>query len=315
MNVAIFNLKGLIKISIRLIFLSIGLIAFCLLVSKKIYISDSMFYLAKFTLNSSFLMPASNQQKLNLELNGKKIIAMNLKMLENNQESKTEGKKQETIQPNNNETVQLATIPKTAKTQEVVENNLKESFNISYEDIKIKNQSVYELTDEILTPNIELENKRNVIIFHTHTCESYTSSEDFPYTMTGNYRTTDENYNMVRVGEELSNYLKKNGFSVIHDKTMHDYPSYTGSYDRSYTTVENILYDNKADIIIDLHRDAVGDGSSYGPKVNINGEEVAQLMFVIGTDGSGLEHPNWQDNLKFAIKVQQKANEMYPRTI
>ena len=35
-------------------------------------------------------------------------------------------------------------------------------------------------------------------------------------------------------------------------------------------------------------------------------------MFVIGTDGGGLEHTNWIENLKFAIKVQKVANEMYP---
>ena len=35
-------------------------------------------------------------------------------------------------------------------------------------------------------------------------------------------------------------------------------------------------------------------------------------MFVIGTNGGGLSHDNWQTNLKFAIKIQEMANEMYP---
>ena len=35
-------------------------------------------------------------------------------------------------------------------------------------------------------------------------------------------------------------------------------------------------------------------------------------MFVIGTNGGGLEHPNWVQNLKMAVKIQEKANEMYP---
>ena len=117
------------------------------------------------------------------------------------------------------------------------------------------------------------------------------------------------------VGDELEKYLTDKGFSVIHNKTMHDYPSYTGSYDRSLVTVQNLLYEKNTDIVIDLHRDAVGDGTTYGPKVKIDGEEVAQLMFVIGTNGSGLDHPNWNDNLKIAIKIQAKANQMYPRII
>ena len=35
-------------------------------------------------------------------------------------------------------------------------------------------------------------------------------------------------------------------------------------------------------------------------------------MFVIGTNGGGLWHPNWQQNLQFAIQLQAKANELYP---
>ena len=65
-------------------------------------------------------------------------------------------------------------------------------------------------------------------------------------------------------------------------------------------------------LVIDLHRDAVGDGSSYGPTVKVNGESVAQLMFVIGTNGGGLEHPNWTQNLKAAVKIQETGNSIYP---
>ena len=55
-----------------------------------------------------------------------------------------------------------------------------------------------------------------------------------------------------------------------------------------------------------------GSNANYAPSVKIGDETAAQLMFVIGTDGGGLQHLNWQQNLKFAVKVQQKANEMYP---
>lgn len=55
-----------------------------------------------------------------------------------------------------------------------------------------------------------------------------------------------------------------------------------------------------------------GNNSDYAPCVKIGEEQVAQIMFVIGTDGGGLEHPNWNKNLKLAIKIQEKANEMYP---
>ena len=79
-----------------------------------------------------------------------------------------------------------------------------------------------------------------------------------------------------------------------------------------FGTVENLLIDKETDIVIDLHRDAVGSSNSYAPSVRINGILAAQLMFVIGTDGGGLNHPNWNQNLKIAVKIQEKANEMYP---
>ena len=193
----------------------------------------------------------------------------------------------------------------------VIENNVPENFTNSFENVQIKNGTDYELTDEILTPNIEIKNK-NVIIFHTHTCESYTASENYDYEETGTFRTTDLNYNVARVGDELDNQLTSYGFNVIHDKTYHDYPAYNGSYGRSQETIENILNEGfDTDIIIDIHRDAIGD-YSYAPTVKIGEDYASQLMFVVGTDGGGLEHPNWQENLKFAIKIQEKANELYP---
>ena len=64
-------------------------------------------------------------------------------------------------------------------------------------------------------------------------------------------------------------------------------------------------------MVIDLHRDAIGD-NTYAPTVKIGDEYAAQLMFVIGGNGSSIKHENWQQNLKFAVKVQEKANELYP---
>ena len=168
-----------------------------------------------------------------------------------------------------------------------------------------------ELTEEMLKPDVTVNNE-NVLIFHTHTCESYTPTPNFEYQQTGTYRTTDLNYNVARVGEELKEQLNSYGYKVLQDKTYHDYPAYSGSYGRSLATVENLLKSNtNTDIVLDLHRDAIGD-YSYAPTVQIGEESVARLMFVIGTDGGGLEHANWNQNLKFAVKIQEKANELYP---
>ena len=195
---------------------------------------------------------------------------------------------------------------------EVVTNNpIAENYNTQYGNVKIKNQTDYELTQEMLTPDITIENK-NIMIFHTHSCESYTSSDLYPYTPTGNFRTTDLNFTVTRVGTELTTQLQQYGYNVIHDTSYHDYPSYNGSYTNSLKTVETLLQTNPSDIIIDLHRDAIGSRSDYAPTVKIGDEEAAQIMFVIGTNAGGLWHPNWNQNLKFAIKLQEKAEEMYP---
>ena len=77
--------------------------------------------------------------------------------------------------------------------------------------------------------------------------------------MSGSYRTTDLNYSVARVGTELETQLTSYGFHVIHDKTYHDYPEYSGSYGRSLETVKNVLSSHTdAQMVIDLHRDAVG---------------------------------------------------------
>lgn len=197
------------------------------------------------------------------------------------------------------------------ETQIVTQNPITENSNIEINGVKIKNETSYEISSDIMNQSIDI-NKNNAVIFHTHTCESYTPSENYQYDQTGNYRTTDLNYSVARVGDELEKDLNKYGFNVIHDKTYHDYPAYTGSYTRSKETVENILKSTPSDIIIDLHRDAIGSKSNYDPSVKIGDETVARLMFVVGTNGGGLYHPQWQENLQFAINVQQKANEMYP---
>lgn len=210
----------------------------------------------------------------------------------------------------NNENIEFASSD--LETQIATKNPISENYNKQYLNVKIKNETNYELTEEILNHNNLELNKSNVIIFHTHTCESYTSSDKYSYTPTGNYRTTDLNYSVAKVGEELKRYLDAYGFNTLHDKTYHDYPAYSGSYSRSLKTVEKLLGQMNSDIIIDLHRDAIGSNSNYDPTVKIGEEFAAQLMFVIGSNGGGLNHSNWQSNLKFAVKVQEKANELYP---
>lgn len=213
---------------------------------------------------------------------------------------------------NNEDEKELEYAKDNEKTEVTTKKPIADAYTKKYKGVKIKNETSYDLVDGDLNYEKLKIDKSNIILFHTHTCESYTSSQKYTYTPIGNFRTTDLNYSVARVGDELTKYLKKYNINVVHNKTYHDYPSYTGSYSRSLSTVTNLLKNTKADIIIDLHRDAIGSYSSYAPTVKIGEDECAQLMFVIGTDGGKLKHPNWKSNLQFAIKVQEKANKEYP---
>ena len=247
-----------------------------------------------------------------------KLLGIELAQIEEKKEIEDEMNDEtiETAENNKNtengeEIIQSTDIPASSQTEIVTQNPISESFNVEIEGVKIKNETSFTIDNTILEQELSI-NKSNFLIFHTHTCESYTPSELYPYQQTGNFRTTDLNYSVSRVGDELSTYLTGFGWNVYHDKTYHDYPAYSGSYDRSNDTVETILQTNPSDIIIDLHRDAIGSKSNYDPSVKIGEDVAAQLMFVIGTNGGGLYHPKWKQNLKFAIEIQKMANEMYP---
>jgi stage II sporulation protein P len=101
---------------------------------------------------------------------------------------------------------------------------------------------------------------------------------------------------------------------VIHDREIYDYPSYTGSYSRSGEAVEEYLaeYPSIA-VVIDLHRDALGSGEVvYKTMAAVEGEGSSQVMLLVGTGESGLSHPNWEENLKLALYLQQAMIDDYP---
>ena len=154
-----------------------------------------------------------------------------------------------------------------------------------------------------------------VLILHTHGSEAYTMPPGLEYEPTSECRTTDCTCNVVRVGDELAGVLEAAGLTVVHDTTLHDYPEYSGAYDRSLTTAKAYLEQYPSiQFILDVHRDAISDGNGGMYKVvsDVAGQNAAQLSFVVGTDGGGLEHPLWQENLKLAAAITQCLAEDYP---
>lgn len=165
-----------------------------------------------------------------------------------------------------------------------------------------------------MTWNLGLEDP-TVLIIHTHTCESYTKQSGQDYKEYTAYRTVNEEYNMVAVGDRLTQLLEAAGIQVIHDRQIHDYPSYSDAYDNSRDAAQEYIDQYPTiRVVLDLHRDAVqnADGSQYATSCMVNGTKVAQLMLVVGSDASGLTHPHWQENLAEAIKLQAVLERLAP---
>ena len=186
---------------------------------------------------------------------------------------------------------------------------------ISVGDMKILNySSKRELNfDKILNENVTLTKASDkILLYSTHTSESYTNSENYKFEYSGTMRSQDPKYNMLAIAKELNNNLKDKGINSIHNTTPHDYGAYTGAYSKSRITVKNAIKSiGGAGISIDVHRDAVAD-LTYRPVVKIKGVDVAQCMFVMGVGNDTTNNPYYEDNLKLAIKMQRIADEIYP---
>ncbi len=153
-----------------------------------------------------------------------------------------------------------------------------------------------------------------VLIIHTHGSEAYNPAGEDVYVPSDPSRTEDTRFNVVRVGDELESVLTARGITVIHDRELYDYPSYTGSYDRSMASIKRHLEEHpEIKVVIDLHRDALeGDGKLYKTVADVGDTPCAQVMLICGSDFSGLNHPDWRDNLTFALMLQREMVADYP---
>ena len=161
---------------------------------------------------------------------------------------------------------------------------------------------------------IKDKSKPTILIYHSHTTEAY-ALIDSGYYISSDSRSKDNSRNVVRVGDELAEYLNKAGFNVIHDTKIHD-TDYNSSYDSSRKTVEYYLEKYPSiEITIDLHRDDItySNKTKVKPTAKVNGKKAARMMIISGCEWGRVKHfPDWEYNLRFDLAVQQKACELYP---
>lgn len=171
------------------------------------------------------------------------------------------------------------------------------------------------LTESRILPDLplKLDGTPMVLIYHTHTTESFLFDEQSNYDASFNFRTTEPDKNMVMVGDAIAKKLADSGIGVIHACEIHDFPVWNNSYSRSAKTVKSILEKYPSICIaLDVHRDAISTNSTiYAPICTINGKKSAQIMLISGCDNGTMNLPNYRENFHFASFLQQSAEKMY----
>lgn len=216
MNITVINIRDLIKCIVVLCIIAIILVAGVKVVNGKEEFEsaetksseeDSSFL---YCLEMELPIMANDEQEEekngNILGNGYKFLDTELEMLYNiNENIQIAENTNENIDSVDNIEQKEEDRDRTVNTDEKIdtavieENNITPSFTNSEADIQVKNQSSHDITDLIKDANYEIKNKNKIIIYHTHTCESYTASENYGYEMTGAYRTTDLKYTVAKV--------------------------------------------------------------------------------------------------------------------
>lgn len=168
---------------------------------------------------------------------------------------------------------------------------------------------------KILNSEDIILNKKNdeILLYTTHTSESYANSPKYSFDYTSPRRSTDGNYNMLAISKNLASNLNNKGINTVCSLTPHDYGEYNSAYSNSRMTFETLITENpNISMAIDVHRDAIED-LDFAPKTCIKGYDVASLMLVmgIGYEEDGY-NPYYEQNLKLAFQIYILANKIYP---
>lgn len=190
----------------------------------------------------------------------------------------------------------------------------------SFGRVRVKNVNKTEIDiKKILGEKIDLsvsKDKPSVLIFHTHTTETYQILDRGFYETGFLTRSQSSKVNMIRVGQAICQEIEKAGYKVIHDTVIHD-SSYNGAYAHSRKEIEKILKENPSiQVVLDIHRDAIqlNDGTKIKPTAEIQGKKAAQIMIISGCqeEGNSITNlPDWRYNLTFAVHLQDKLEELF----
>lgn len=196
--------------------------------------------------------------------------------------------------------INMSQLAMTALAPSVEEEGGEEDFYLPGQE----NSSAEESSFPEEFPPVQINGEPMILVYTTHNAESYKSGG-------GVSRQEGENGGVAQVSKLFTQAMEsKHGIKTVYSDMIHDYPDWTKSYINSMRTVQQILKKYpKIQVVLDIHRDA-GLAARSDTLVKIGKKECAKVMIVVGT-----EHPNWKENLAFAEKIAQKADELYPGLI
>lgn len=148
--------------------------------------------------------------------------------------------------------------------------------------------------------------EKTVLIYHSHNRESWLPELK---NVKNPDLALDAKTNVTLVGKRIAKKLETLGVGVTHSNR--DYPStvdkftYPKSYQYSKQTLKEAFATNSnLTYLFDIHRDSQKRSKTT---VTINQQDYAQIYFVVGE-----KNPNWEQNMEFAKKINDRLNEKYP---
>ncbi len=164
--------------------------------------------------------------------------------------------------------------------------------------------------------NLDKTDKPQVLILHTHATEAFELKEKNYYSNKAPSHSLNSKITVIGISDQIVNGLQESKIVAIHDKTIHDDPSYNGAYDRSNKTIRNHLEKNPSiKVVLDIHRDGIQNDNNerIAPVTKIEGRKAAQIMIIAGCDNGTMRYPNYEQNLAFACFLQRQLELDYPK--
>lgn len=185
----------------------------------------------------------------------------------------------------------------------IIERIMNEALKAS-NPIKLLNKDYNKyVTKTIEEKKVSNEEENPIIyIYNTHQTEEYAPS---------NYAEFSINPTVIMNDYILEDIFNKNGYkTLVEERSIKEVLNnngwkYVNSYQASRIFLEDsIIKHPSLKYFIDVHRDSLKKEKTT---ISIDNKNYAKIVFLIGTENS-----NYQANLSFTEKINNKLNSLYP---